>query len=37
VDLLGEDLLELFGSSLLDGLGDLGGAGGMADLAGLVV
>jgi len=37
VDLLGEDLLELFGSGLLNGLGNLGGAGGVADLAGLVV
>lgn len=37
VDLLREDLLELLGSSLLDGLGDLGGASGVADLAGLVV
>lgn len=37
VDLLGEDLLELLGSGLLDGLRDLAGAGGVADLAGLSV
>ena len=37
MDLLGENLLELLGSGLLDGLRDLAGAGGMADLAGLGV
>jgi hypothetical protein len=37
VDFLRENLLELFGSGLLDGLRDLAGAGGVADLAGLLV
>lgn len=37
VDLLGENLLELLGCSLLDSLRDLAGAGGVADLASLGV
>jgi hypothetical protein len=37
VDLLGEDLLKLLGGGLLDGLRDLAGASGVADLAGLGV
>jgi hypothetical protein len=37
VNFLREDLLELLRSSLLDGVGNLGGTGGVADLAGLVV
>jgi hypothetical protein len=37
VDLLRKHLLELLGSGLLDGLGDLGVASGVADLAGLLV
>lgn len=37
MDLLGEDLLKLLGSGLLNGLRDLAGASGVADLAGLGV
>jgi hypothetical protein len=37
MNFLRENLLELFGSSLLDGLGNLAGAGGVADFAGLLV
>jgi hypothetical protein len=37
MDFLRENLLELAGSSLLDGLRDLAGTGGVADLAGLLV
>jgi hypothetical protein len=37
VDFLRENLFELAGSSLLDGLRDLAGAGGVADLAGFLV
>jgi hypothetical protein len=37
VDFLREHLLELFGSTLLDGLGNLAGTGGVADLAGVLV
>jgi hypothetical protein len=37
VDFLREHLLELFGSTLLNGLGNLAGTGGMADLAGVLV
>jgi hypothetical protein len=37
VDFLRENLLELFGSSLLDGLRNLAGTSGVADLASLLV
>ena len=37
VNLLGEDLLKLLGCSLLDALRNLAGAGGVANLAGLLV
>jgi hypothetical protein len=34
---VGDDLLDLLGEALLEGLGDLGVAGGVRDLAGLGV
>jgi hypothetical protein len=37
VDFLRKHLLELFGCTLLDGLGNLAGAGGVADLSGVLV